>query len=170
MEVITEFFGGIALIFWAISIQTKEKSKILKLQSLANIFYMGQYFLLHAPSAAFMNLVSTIRGIVFYQKEKQNKPNTKLSLIIFISLIILIAILTCNTPLSLIPIAITIMYTITTYQKNTKIIRITFLMAAFVWIFYNLKVGAYAPLIGNIIEIISGTISILRFDIKRSNK
>ena len=44
-----------------------------------------------------------------------------------------------------------------------KIVRIFFVIAAFLWIVYNLHVGAVMPLIGNVFEIISGILALIRF-------
>lgn len=166
-----QILGGIALVCWVLSIQMKKKDKILKMQILANLFYAGQYFLLGAFSAVSMNLVSTIRSVLYAENETKGKENSNFSFIIFINVILLLGILTYDSLLSLLPIFITLLYTYATWQKNTKVIRITFLLAAFIWIFYNSMVGAYAPLIGNVIEIISGIVSIIRFDLKKeSNK
>ena len=162
-----QLMGTIALSCWAASIQSKEKKSIMKLQVAANLFYAIQYYMLGAYSAASMNVVSTIRSIMFARNEINKKNNTKLSLFMFVIAIVILGILTCNKIISIIPIIIALAYTYATWQKNTKVLRITFLVAAIVWFFYNSIVGAYAPLVGNVIEIISGIVAISRFDINQ---
>ncbi len=122
-----------------------------------------EYLVLGVLSAASMNFVSTIRCYLFYRKKKERRKVPEVWLIGFISLLIILGIITYNGYLSLIPIIITIFYTISSYLKKAKWIRIVVLIAAFIWIYYNYMVGAYVVIIGNILEIISGTISLIRY-------
>ncbi len=168
--VIAQFIGLIAILFWVISIHRKEQYKILFLQVLANLSYTIQYFILGVFSASSMNLSSTIRCYVFYRKRKKQEEISKFWLIIFIFLILLLGILTYKDYLSLIPITITLFYTISSWMEDSKWIRIVFLLAAFVWIFYNYIVGAYISIFGNIFEIISGITALIRFSKKREKE
>ena len=54
-------------------------------------------------------------------------------------------------------------------MKDAKWLRIVFLLTAFLWLYYNITMGAYVAVGGNILEIISGTISIFRFN-KKENR
>jgi|SRR5574344_963193 hypothetical protein len=165
-----QLIGVVALIFWVISIQTKNKTKLLKLQNVANLFYAIQYAFLGAFSATGMNCISLLKGIVFLKSEKSQKQSSKIQLTIFSGLIIAIGIITFQTWYSIIPIIITLAYTYSTWQKNATIIRITFLVAAIGWIIFNTIVGAYSPLIGNFIEVVSGITAIVKFDILKKGE
>lgn len=164
MLVISNIIGTIALILWTSSVQVNKKSTLIRLQLLANIFYAIQYFLIGANTAAWMNIVSTIRYYMYNKNEEKNKQNSYSLLFVFIGIILIISILTYTNILSLIPSIITIGYTYATWQKNTKVIRFIFLFAAVIWIFYNAYVGAYVSIIGNVMELLSGFIAIYRFD------
>ena len=166
-EILAQLIGLCAVVFFISSIQLKEKTKILFFQLVANIFYFIQYILLGVYVAAFMNLLTIWRCFVFKKYDEQNKTIPLKYLIIFVSLIIVFGIFNYNGILSIIPPVITIIYGISSYQKNTEIIRLTFLLCAFIWIFYNFSVGAYTALIGNGFEVISGVIALIRF---RKNK
>ena len=71
-----------------------------------------------------------------------------------------------NGIFNLIPIIITLAYTYSVWQDNLTVTRLVFLIAAFIWIYYNIKVGAYVSIVGNMFEIISGITALIRF--KRS--
>ncbi len=159
-----QMVGALAILFWVISVQEKKQYKILFLQAIANLIYTIQYFLLGVFTAGAMNMVSFIRCFLFYERRKNEKNIPKTYLIGFVIILIIFGIITYEDYLSLIPIIITIFYTISSYMKNSKWLRIIFLMAAFIWIYYNYMVGAYICIIGNILEIISGSISIIRFN------
>ena len=84
-------------------------------------------------------------------------------LISLIFLTLLIIPFVYNSLFDLLPIIITIIYIVSTWQNDMKIVRIFFVVAAFLWIIYNLYVGAIIPLIGNVFEIISGVLALIRF-------
>ncbi len=159
----TQIFGALALVFWVFSIQTKAKSKILTLQMFANIFYAVQYFLLGAFSASMMNITSTVRSFIYERYETKKKKTPLIFLIIFCIVIIIIGIITYTSPLSILPILITLAYCITTWLNGTFATYITFVICAIIWIYYNISIGAYISVIGNIFEIISGIIALIRF-------
>lgn len=161
--ILAQLVGLCAVVFFISSIQLKEKTKILFFQLVANIFYFVQYILLGVYAAAAMNLLTVWRCFVFKKYDEKNKTIPLKYLIVFISLIICFGIFNYNGLLSLIPPTITIIYAISSYQKNTEIIRLSFLMCAFIWVFYNFSVGAYASLIGNGFEVVSGIIALIRF-------
>lgn len=158
-----QIIGLLAILLWVVSVQQKKQYKILFLQALANLMYTTQYFLLGAFTAGSMNLVSCGRCFLFYRKRKEGKDIPKIYLIGFILILVIFGIMTYESKLSLIPIVITILYTISSYMESSKFLRIIFLGAAFVLMYYNYKVGAYVCIIGNILEIISGSVSLIRF-------
>lgn len=172
MKFYIQIFGILALLIWCISVQVNKREKVLLLQTLANVFYAVQYFLLGTSLTGYMNLISVIRILIFYNNEKkQKKTNSIFSLMLFIILILTIW---CIDIISngfnyygIIPIVITIGYTYATWQKNLNILRYIFLVSAFLWIGFNLKIGAYVVVIGNIMEIISGITAISRFHLRK---
>ena len=167
---LAQLLGIIAIVFWIFSIQKKEQHDILFLQFLANCVYVIQYFLLGALAASSMNFISALRCYIFYSKRKNNKEISIKYLIFFIVLIVFFGIVTYKNYLSLIPILITIFYSISNWFKDAKWIRIVILITAFIWIYYNYVVGAYICIIGNIFEIISGTTALLRFGKKNNSE
>jgi len=71
--------------------------------------------------------------------------------------------LTFESPLSLLPIIITILYTYGTWQDNTYLLRIIFFCCGWMWFYFNYQVGSYILIIGNTLEIVSSTVSFFRF-------
>ena len=163
---VIQLIGIVAVFLWVISVNYKEQYKILFLQALANLFYTIQYALLGVFSAASMNFSSFFRCYIFYRKRKQKENISKLWLIVFVLLVIILGLFTYDNYLSLIPIIITLFYTISSWMKNSTWIRIVFLIAAFIWVYYNYTVGAYVCIFGNVLEIVSGISSIIRFSVE----
>lgn len=168
MNYLSQIVGIIAFIFFVSSIQLKNKKKLLLFQLLANLFYALQYILLNVFVAGGMNILSTIRCLILYFYDKKKKEPSKILLWVFIVIIITIGILTYSNYLSIIPIGITLLYTISTWQDDMQSIRILFVIAAIFWVIYNISVGAYTALIGNAFEITSGIISIIRYNKKNT--
>ncbi len=163
MNLLAQILGVLAIITWVISIQQREKKNVLLCQAIANSIYGIQYFLLGAMSASFMNFISFFRSWVFYDDEKKKRNTTGSSFLFFSFIIVVFGILTYRDIFGLIPVFITLAYSYSVWQKNLTITRWIFIIAAFVWIYYNMKVGAYVTVVGNILEIISGIIALIRY-------
>jgi len=84
-------------------------------------------------------------------------------LLLFVFLILFIGVFTYDGVLSLIPIVISVFYTLSSFNSNAKWNRFCVLFLAFVWIYYNFKVEAYISILGNLMEIVSGILALVRF-------
>ena len=111
-----------------------------------------------------MNLVSVFRCCTFGINARKNKDNPLWLLLLILYIIFILALIYCKTLISIIPIFTTLLCTISTWQNNTKYLRYVFILCSVLFLFYNWIVGAYIALIGNLFEIISGAVSIIRFE------
>lgn len=165
MNLIAQIFGFIALIIYCVSLQTTKREKLLKALIICNVFYCLQYLMLNAYAALFSCLIGAVRSIIFVKYEKENKPVSLWILLLVIGITIYSGILSYNGLISLIPIITGIMYSIAVWQPNLKIFRINSVINALCWIFYNIQVGAYVSILSSIIELISGSIAIIKLDV-----
>ncbi len=163
LNLIVNIVSVISIFLFIISVQFKNKKDILIIQTLSSICYMIVYFLLKAYSGATIELVEQTKNIVFIEYEKNNKDIPLLVLLLFIGLLIIITILTYNGLNSIMPLIIYILYFLSSYFKNPKTIRTTMILWAIIWMLYNYSIGAYLMIIGNILEIISAVISLIRY-------
>lgn len=163
MNIFAQIMGLLAIITWVMSILLKNKKDIILSQIVANAIYSSEYAILKAYSAASMNFLSFIRLIIYYIFAKKDKKLSKFILVIFFILIMLLGIFTYNGLLSIIPIIITLFYAYSLWQNNLKITRIIYIMAAVLWIYYNFQVGAFVGIVGNILEIIAGVFSLIKY-------
>ena len=163
MYVLAGIIGFFAIIAWSLSIQNKDRENILIYQIAANAFYSIQYFLLGAVTAGLTNLLSIFRCLTFYFEEKIRGKISLISFIIFSLLILLIGVITYESLISLIPVLCGILYIYSIWQKNLNLTRYIFIFAAVLLTYYNFKVGAIVLFFGNITDILSGIISIIRF-------
>lgn len=163
MNIFAQVMGTFAIAVWVISIVLKRKKDIILSQVVANAIYSVEYISLKAYSAASMNLLSFIRLLVYYLFAKKNKDLPKVILVIFCFLIVVLGIFTYTGLLSIIPIIITLLYAYSLWQNNLMVVRIIYVGCAFIWIYYNLKVGAYVGVLGNFLEILFGIFSMLKY-------
>lgn len=133
------------------------------MQVIANGIYGIEYLLLGAFSAASMNFLSFLRLLVYYFYALLNIKMPKWILFVFIALVLLFGIITYDGLISLLPIIITVLYTYAFWQNNLNVARIIYIVAAIIWIYYNYEVGAYVGIIGNILEITTGLISLIKY-------
>ena len=163
MYVLANIIGVFAIITWTLSIQNKERKNILIFQILANVFYSIQYFLLNAFTAGMTNLLSIFRCLIFYFEEKRKGKISNVSFLFFALLIILIGIITYERILSLIPIIGGLLYMYSIWQNNLNLTRYLFIITGILLAYYNFKIGAIVLFFGNILDIVSGIISVIRF-------
>ena len=165
---ITYYIVSILSIFlYVMSVQFKKKEKILTTQIGASTCYLIVYIIKGAWSGVFIEILEELKNIIFIKIEKNNKKIPLYVLMIFISLLVLVSINFYDGIPSLLPLIINIILFISTYFKNPKYIRYTMLLAGLLWGIYNIYVGAYIICIGNVLEIISATISIIRYKEKK---
>lgn len=163
MVILAQVLASFAILFWVISILLKNKKNILLMQVIANGIYGIEYLLLGAFSAASMNFLSFLRLLVYYFYALLNIKMPKWILFVFITLVLLLGIITYDGLISLLPIIITVLYTYAFWQNNLNVARIIYIVAAIIWIYYNYEVGAYVGIIGNVLEIITGLISLIKY-------
>ena len=163
MFVFAQILALIAIITWVISILLKKKKDILLMQVIANGIYGLEYLLLNALSAAGMNFLSFVRLLIYYFYTKNKIKMPKWLLLVFLILVIIFGFITYDGYLSIIPVIITLLYAYAFWQDNLFIARIIYIVAAIAWIYYNYHVRAYVGVVGNILEIISGTTALIKY-------
>lgn len=167
-NILIQLIGGIGLVIWITSVLKKDKSNILIYQGIANLFMALQFFLLGVYTPAALDFTMSVRSFIYRGYTKNDKSIPMVWLFIFSLVVLIIAIVTWNGLLALIPIINTLMYIVTSWMKETKWLRMFFVIAAMLWLYYNFNVGAYVMVVGNIFEISTGIYSLVKFTKKAS--
>lgn len=164
-----QLIGVAAMLTISFSVQCRKKKHKMMVQSFAHMLYAFQYALLGAISAAYMDIMAVVRNILFYKYDKNRRqvPIVLSGIIIIVTGII--GYLNYTNPLSLLPVIVAILYTIGATFKNPRVYKYVFGFCAIAWLFYNLKFKAYVCVIGNIMEITSTIIALVR-ETKNKNK
>lgn len=153
----------LSIFLYIMSVQFKKKEHILGTQIGASICYLIVYVIKGAWSGVCVEVLEELKNFIFIKIEKNKKKIPLYVLMTFILLLVSVSIIFYDGPLSLMPLLINILLFVSTYFKNPKYIRYTMIIAAILWGIYNVYVGAYIICIGNILEIISAIISIIRY-------
>lgn len=157
---IGQIMGVIALIILILSFQTNVKKRLLNLQIFSSVFFALQYLFLGAINGCLMNLMTSIRNILF------SKVKSVVWLVLIILTMLIMSILSYNGLISILPSIAVILYSIALWQDNLKITRIVEVISCILFIIYNIKFYAISGLIATILELIFAIIAIYRFDIK----
>ena len=153
----------LSIFLYVMSVQFKEKRKILITQIGASLCYLIVYVIKGAWSGVAIEILEELKNVIFIKIEKHNKKIPIFVLAIFLLSLVIVSMIFYDGLFSLLPLAINLLLFTSTYFKNPKAIRYTMLLAGIMWAIYNISISAYIILIGNLLEVISAIISIIRF-------
>lgn len=154
------FFSSLCLLF---SFWQKKRKQILFFQILDSTFDILQYFLLGAYTGSLISLLGATRAYTF------SKTNNKFFLILFLLLYTISSIITFNGLISIVPLIAALIYTIVTWNKKEKNIRLFSILVFILWFIYDILVKAYVSSITDIILIISNSLAFYKLDIKNNS-
>lgn len=163
-------FSILASIALIISICIKDRKKSLFVQSTNCLFEAIYGFLISAYTGAVLSLVNVIRTFIFMHSEKINKKIYILILIIFESIIIANCIYTWAGLISILPTIGSIIRTYCLWQSNMKLVRVSGMTTGIFYGLYYLYYQSWFIVLGDIILLCAGIISIYSNDIKPKRK
>ena len=135
------FLSSLCLLF---SFWQRNRKQILFFQVLDSSFDILQYFLLGAYTGSLISLLGATRAYTF------SKTNNRY-----------------NGFMSIIPLIAALTYTIVTWNKIEKNIRLFSILVFILWFIYDIFVKAYVSSITDIALIISNAIAFYNLDIKK---
>ncbi len=171
MPILVRALGIIALILCIIPFQFKKHKHIVLCKMAAEILFAVQYFLIGpaAYTAAWLDLVSGGRNFLFY-KLVQKKRSTLPVIIAFSALMIALGVYSWIGWLSLLPMLAKVISTVSYGMKNERLLRFITLPSCILWVIYNITVGGWEAMIGDILSLISILIAIYKFDVRGVRK
>ena len=148
----------VATIIFALSYFTKNKKIILVLGLISILFYMLEYLLLHSYIAVGVNFLSFLRTIWFYINDVKDKKQDYVSLTVSMVAFIVISILTYTSPMDVIVLFASLLFTYAIWQQNILVYRTLSALASICWIIYNIYCFT---IMGIILEIVLLTIKLV---------
>lgn len=146
----------------------KDYKKILLANTLAFIVIGISYFCLEAYTGLAMAVLGIIRNCLFYidkTREAKEDKITKWNIIELCTLFLLSIILSIWTyegPLSLMSVVATMTYTVSIWQKNTKVYKILGIPTSIAGIIYNVFIKSFLGIIFESCTLISALFGLLK--------
>ena len=179
MDIPAQILSIFGMIFNFISFQQKNYKKAVLCQLLASSTFCISYFMLGAMAGGILNIVGSLRALLFVFKEKTKADHIGW-LILFSALFVLSYPLSFtvfdkeptikNLIIEILPVIAMIVTTVSIRKGSTRTIRYLGLISSPLWLTYNIcciSIGAIASEVLNLGSIIIG---IVRFDKKKNEK
>lgn len=165
--IIAQILRIIGSIFGIIADKSDEPKKIYFFNGIYNLACSVQYFLLNAITGAISSFICIFRNIIFYKYKK--KVPMSIVLVYFL-ITILINIPGYTGLISIMPILLTIIYTMALYIENIIFFKFSIIAVCILEIIYDIAYDAYVGIAICIIDIIVVTISLIRYKEKNKQK
>ena len=169
MVFVIQLIGFIGLALGVLAFQFKEHKHIVTCKMASEIVFSLQYLLLGAWTAALLDFASATRNLLFCVLAKKGHSTTPL-IYIFGAFVVVVGILTFDSPISLMLIAAKLLTTISYGMKNKRLLRYIALPSCIFWCIYNLYIGSLGGAIGDCLTLISLVTAICKFDFPRQKK
>ncbi len=166
MNIVIQIISIAAMLFSVFSFQMNKHKHIMIMQILATTLFGLQYFLLGAYTGMAVDIVATLRGIVFYHRDKE-WAKSNIWIAVFIIMFILSGFLTWQGPSSLLMTSAMILNTFSFSFTKPKLVRSTILISSPLVLIYNILTGSIGGIINEVCVELSSIIGLLRYDIKR---
>lgn len=157
---LAQIFAFLSSLCLLVSFWQRKRKKILYFQTLDSTFDIIQYLLLGAYTGSLISLLGATRAYIF------SKTNNNFFLFLFLLLYIIASIITFNGLISFLPLIAALVYTIVTWNKREKNIRLFSILVFFLWFIYDILVKAYISSITDIILISSNFLAFYKLDKK----
>ena len=176
IEIIAQGIGIVAMLFNILSYQCKKQKMVIALQLFGGAFFSLNFLLLGATVGGILNILATIRAIVFLFKEKL-KADRLPWFLAFIAAYIGVYILNFtlfereltlyNMLLELLPVIGMVALNVGFRLKDAAAVRKCGLVSSPAWLIYNIAVGSWGAIICEVLTLISIFIGMFRHDKKR---
>ena len=179
IELIAQGVGIIAMLFNILSYQSKHQKWVIALQLCGGALFSVNYLLLGAMVGGLLNILATIRAVVFLFKEKL-KADRLPWLIFFFSLYIGVYVLNFtlfgkeptfkNLIIELLPVVGMTALNIGFRLKEAADIRKCGLVSSPAWLIYNVVAGSWGAIACEVLTLCSIFIGMFRHDNKKENR
>jgi|AntRauTorcE11897_2_1112592.scaffolds.fasta_scaffold00001_171 hypothetical protein len=166
MFLLSQALGAVALTLSTVSLQFKNKTKLLFLQVLTSLMQISSLALVGGMSGAYLMGVASMRKIWFFKNSRKNIKNKSNSLIFFLTFGFAVAIITWQGAISLLPLCAVSCSTIGLWQDDIYILRYLTLIATICLTIYSISVLAYTNALSEIFIGTSTIVSLVRFSLQ----
>lgn len=163
-KIIANGFGVLSTICFIISFQIKSNKALYITQSIADVFYCLQFFLLGAYGGLFNMGLYILRNLLLIKINDWTWLKWKGWAYIFCIPSLIYMFVTWSGPLDLLPFIAYAVSTFAFFTDSAKIIRLSELFCVSpAWLTYDLITGAYGGVLNELVILGSVVVSIIRF-------
>ena len=170
MTLVAEIFGAIAIILAVVSLQYRDKTKLLLFQTIQSVIKTFSMFFAGGIAGAYNQLVGLVRKYWFYKNSKNAKKNELYLLFLFCGLSVLVTILTWEGLISLFPMIAIIGVTYGLWQDDPYILRWFSLFGGLGYGTYNFIISNNANAISEVIMFTATLVSIATLHMQDNKK
>jgi hypothetical protein len=172
--IISQVFVVVGYLLFAITYLLKNRVPILFINIISSIAYTLGYLFLNAWAGMAMNLFAVSRNAILliqnrYKKSTKTTKSDYIILAILCAVIIALAVVTYDGFWSLMSIFATILYTISTWHKNTRVYKIIGIFVSLFWLIYNIYVYSLFGIILESLVLVSIIIGNI-YELKKNKK
>ena len=173
IEIFAQAVGVIAMLFKILSYQGKKQSTVIGLQLVGSVLFAVNFLLLGAVVGGLLNLIAVFRAVVYLCKDKLKTDRwpwlagficTYLASYILNFTLLGMEPTLVNLAVELLPVIGTTAINVGFQMKNASDVRRCALVGSPAWLIYNLIVGSWGAIIGEVFTLISIGVGMLRHD------
>lgn len=168
--ILSQVFGGIALLLSGISYFVSSKRLFLFIQLVLNIFYALSFIIVGIYGAGFETILFTVLVFIVYYFEKMNEKVPILYLFVFSLLYIIVGIMFFKEYIEIIPICTSIIFTAVIWLKEMQTLRYFLLIPNALLVAYDIICSVYTTAILDFLDIVMLLSAIVTWHIKNKRQ
>lgn len=141
---------------------TKRRTLYLLLQMVTVSLYGVQYGLLGAPSGVVNDLVCFAKYLFVFLFLLHGREAPRWGGILFAACSVLLGAFAVRGVVDLVPILTALLFTYAVWQKNPYVLRGSAIACNAMWIWYNLRAGAYVSAVYSGVELVMTGVTVVR--------
>lgn len=166
---ISQFFALLGLIFSLLAFHQKKKEDILKTSLFSNVFHIIHYLLVGGFNGFLTKVLAFIRNSFVIYKDRKN-IKSKLYLLVFMVLYILLSIYTYKNIYSILPSIAALIYLIAIWYGDEMIIKKVGCFGYILWLLYDIFVFSILGILADLVSLVSTLIAVLIYKKDLSSK
>ncbi len=164
IKIIANGFGVLSTLCFVISFQIKSNKGLFIIQSIANVFYCTQFYLLGAYGGLFNMGLQIVRNVLLLKVNDWKWLKWMGFAVFFCAISFIYMLITWRSLLDIIPFIAFSVSTLAFWKNSAKLIRLSELFCVSpAWLLYDLLTGAYGGVLNEVVILASVVVSILRF-------
>ena len=162
--VLTQIVGYVGLSFSVIAFQCKKHKNVMLAKTTNEFIFAIQYLMLGAYTGMAMNLISSLRNLIFARQVEKGKSTLSMQ-ILFSVFFTVFGLLTWQGPMSIAVIIAKVVTTVAYGIKNTRVIRVLTLPTGICWMIYNYISHSTAGVLCEAFNLISIITAMIRIEL-----